>query len=969
MAENQQLDHLISTYDAIVHTELNKVADAFIDHYGDDLAERFDTEFLKAIIDICARSNYVADQLKRHPEWIAEWSMATLNQEWSYETLSQQLNDLFGDSEDEAELWRALRVFRNQTMVHLVWRDLLCIASLEETLSEVSNLADVCIQLAYQRLYDIATKRYGTPMSAGDHPVAQELIVLGMGKLGARELNVSSDIDLIFAFPDSGMTDHPDKPIENHQFFTKLGQRLICALDQVTADGFVFRVDMRLRPYGQSGALALNYAAFEDYYQNQGREWERFAMIKARAITGSAEQVERLQKIIHPFVYRRYVDFSSFHALREMKRLIMSEVHRKGGDQNIKLGEGGIREVEFIAQACQLIYGGKDANLQTPALLPVFQELKEQGYLPEEWVGQLLEANAFLRNLEHAIQGFNDKQTQLIPATDDERLRVAWSMQKNDWEAVQQELNQHRQHVSKIFLDFLHDPEEESDQASSGKSAWLHLWQARVGREEWLKHLNDAGFTDAEEVLDKLESLISSRQYGVMSAEAKRRFEQFMPLLLDTVTHYPNPSITFHRVAALVQAVLGRTVYLVLLYENPEALNQLCQLCSESPWVAEHLAKSPVILDELLNVQSLYSPPAKEELQDELRQQLLRIPEDDLEAQMDCLRTFRKSHMLRVAASELGGQLPLMKVSDYLTWLAEALLEQCVNIAWQNMVEKYGLPGGISGDNQQSGFAVIGYGKLGGIELGYSSDLDMVFIYDANDHDATQGDRSINNQLFYTRLGQRVIHILSTQTTQGDLYESDMRLRPSGNSGMLVSSLTAYDKYQHNDAWTWEHQAIVRARFICGDPALGEKFDQVRAKVMTKARDNSELKNEVISMRDKMKLAAIDKYKGEENAKRHIKQGEGGLIDIEFITQFGALSCAVNQPELLEWTDNVRLLETLEKHECFKGVALLPLIDAYRELRAALHRKSLADEAYQVDMSDFAEHRDAVVSAWQAIFS
>ncbi|KZZ19070.1 hypothetical protein A3752_15690 [Oleiphilus sp. HI0081] len=432
--------------------------------------------------------------------------------------------------------------------------------------------------------------------------------------------------------------------------------------------------------------------------------------------------------------------------------------------------------------------------------------------------------------------------------------------------------------------------------------------------------------------------------------------------MLDEAAETNKPSLTLARMLGLVSSILGRSVYFVLLYENTGALKQLCRLCSESPWVSEHIAKSPVILDELLDARSLFHPPNREQLQDELRQQMLRIPEDDLETQMNCLRTFKQSHMLRVAASELGGHLPLMKVSDYLTWLAEVLLEESLAIAWHNLVVKHGVPSGLSSDEKGiagEGFAAIGYGKLGGLELGYSSDLDMVFLYDADDYGVTSGPKSIDNQVFYMRLGQRIIHILSAQTTQGMLYESDMRLRPSGNSGMLVSSLAAFKKYQQNDAWTWEHQALVRARGIAGDPKLIENFNLVRRDILAAPRDEAELRAEVKAMREKMKAAA---------KAGSIKQGDGGLVDIEFITQFGVLNFAHQDSSLMDWTDNIRILEVLEKLDCFEGIDLSVLSASYRELRSGLHRNSLADEADKTTIADYAETCSKVTEIWQKVF-
>ncbi|MDX1451819.1 MAG: bifunctional [glutamate--ammonia ligase]-adenylyl-L-tyrosine phosphorylase/[glutamate--ammonia-ligase] adenylyltransferase [Oleiphilaceae bacterium] len=924
-------------------------------------------QLIESVTQAFARSDFIMDSLSRYPQWLEDDTGNPVFGEQSPQHMRDRLAEKLLSATDEASLMKALREFRCRQMVRIIGRDLLQRASLDETLVSMSALADCCVDLALQKLYGWAVQKHGVPRDRQGEQ--QYLIVLGMGKLGARELNVSSDIDLIFAFPRAGETDHASKPIDNQQFFNRLGQRLINVLDQQTAEGFVFRVDMRLRPYGGSGSLTLNFAAFEDYYQNQGREWERFAMIKSRVIAGDARKGEELLEIVRPFVYRRYADFSSFQALRDMKRMIMSEVHRKGGDQNIKLGEGGIREIEFIVQACQLIYGGRDMRLQTPVLIPLFRVIAEEGYLPESWLQQLEQANAFLRRLEHAIQGLKDQQTQLIPADEFSRERVAMSMGFDAWGACLSELDKHRAAVSRIFAEFLREEENDDPEEQAEESAWLHLWQAQGDEDAWVKALNQAGFESPAETFALVDELRHSRQYGVMSSEAKSRFEQFLPPLLCAVSDCERPSVTFERVMGFVRGVLGRTVYLVLLYENPGALSLLCQLCSESPWISEHLSKSPVILDELLDAQNLYRPPAKDELQDELRQHLLRIPREDLEAQMDALRHFKQSHMLRVAAAELGGKLPLMKVSDYLTWLAEALVEASVELAWTNMTEKYGVPSGLHAEAGDKGFIAVGYGKLGGIELGYSSDLDMVFIYRGDDHGATNGERSINNQMFYTRLGQRIIHILSTQTTQGDLYEVDMRLRPSGNSGMLVSSLAAFEKYQRQDAWTWEHQALVRARAICGDAALINEFYCLREAILAQPRDLAKLREEVLGMRDKMRRAAVDKFKGEEAARQHMKQGEGGLIDIEFITQYGVLAYASEYPELLQWSDNIRQLESLIELKCFKDIDLAPLMDAYRTLRSAMHRKTLAGKEYHVSLADFEAVRTDVVRIWRAVFA
>ena len=963
-------DELLRPFPVSLQSQLTRSLERIEKSYSlkRSVAPEWSDADLERVIQILSRSRFVAESLERFPEWLDEWldKHSALHRTLTQHEIALELDHLLNQIDTEAQLMKVLRDFRRKQMVRLIWRDLCGMACLKETMRDVSALADLCIGRALDVLYEQSTQKYGIPRDRDGNQ--QHLLVIGMGKLGARELNVSSDIDLIFAYPQGGETDRERKPIDNHQFFTKLGQKLIHALDHVNGDGFVFRVDMRLRPYGSAGALALNFAAFEDYYQNQGREWERFAMVKGRIITGPDEDRSELRDIIRPFVYRRYADFSSIQALREMKRLIMSEVHRKGGERNIKLGNGGIREIEFIVQACQLIHGGRDQQLQRPCMLPLFEVLREQEYLPSEWVDQLLEANTFLRDMEHAIQGLADKQTQLIPDDDLERQQVAWSLGYASWDQALVDLDEHRSKVSRLFSAFLEEPKTERDDLPVQDNEWLRLWQLNASQSDWEKAFEKAGFAEPEKCFAAMEELRATRLFRAMSAEASQRLETFMPLLLSAAENHEHPERVFIRIMGLVKVILGRTIYLVLLYENPDALNLLCELCHQSPWVAEHLAKSPVILDELLDAHSLYQPPNRAELEDELRQSLLRIPEDDLEAQMDALRHFKQSHMLRVAAAELSGKLPLMKVSDYLTWLAEALVGKALTIAWSNMVAKYGTPGGLEGGAQVSGFGVIAYGKLGGIELNYHSDLDMVFIYQCDEQGMTKGERSIANPVFYTRLGQRLIHLLSTSTSQGELYEVDMRLRPSGNSGMLVSSLSAFERYQQQDAWTWEHQALVRARYIAGDDRVGVEFDRVRREVLSQKRDADALKEEVREMRFKMKAASADKFKSVDEAAADIKLGDGGLVDIEFITQYGVLSYASSQPGLMQWTDNIRVLETLAELKCFGGLNVHELIDAYRTLRSALHRKNLADQSYEVSLVDFEAQRDLVKKAWCHVF-
>src|SRR5690554_6604955 len=791
------------------------------------------------VAEAFARSVFLRQTIERHPEQIRSAVQARPLQEPTTESwLSERCAYFLGSVDSEPALHAALRQFRREIQFRIIWRDLLKWADLQETIAATSAFADTCIDGALDWLYEQACEESGTPW--GKDPVTgeeapQKMVVLGMGKLGGRELNVSSDIDLIFAFPGKGETRGGRRALDNQQFFIRLGQKLIQALDQITADGFVFRVDMRLRPYGQSGALALSFAALETYYQDQGRDWERYAMVKARVVAGDQRAGEVLMSSLRPFVYRKYIDFSAFESLRNMKAMISREVRRKGLENNIKLGSGGIREIEFVVQAFQLIRGGRDRELQQRELQVILKELEELELLPSTVVRELRDAYVFLRNLEHALQGMEDKQTQELPDDALSLARISRIMGYEDWSACQKALTEHRERVATHFSNIIASEEEEQEGEAGIEDGWFELWLAEMETPAAVEWLSEQGFERPEDSVQKLTDLRDSRTVQTLQTQGRRRLNEFMPLLLSALTGVENPSETLERVLQLVEAILRRTAYMVLLLENPGALTQLVRLCSDSPWIASLLAETPLLLDELLNAEGLYTPPAKEELQDDLRQQMLRIPYEDLEEQMESLRYFKKAHVLRVAASEIKGTLPLMKVSDYLTWIAEVVLDHVVDVAFANLVSRHGYPRRADGSACDTDFAIIGYGKLGGIELGYTSDLDLVFVHQADPELATDGDKPIDNAVFYTRLGQRIVHILSTQTPSGQLYEVDMRLRPSGNSGLLVSTLQAFEKYQRNDAWTWEHQALARARGVAGCPDTLKAFEAIRHNIDRKS--------------------------------------------------------------------------------------------------------------------------------------
>ncbi len=921
---------------------------------------------LEKAAKLWAGSDFAFEQCLKHPDilFFPDKCLAP----FSSGSHHQNLEDLIRSTTDEVDLIQKLRIYRNREMVRIIYRDLNRLASMQETTADLSEMADACVDKALQWLYKDSCNTWGTPMGAqyGEEPTQQKMIVLGMGKLGANELNLSSDIDLMFTFPNKGETEGGRRALDNQEFFIRLGQRLIKVIDSKTADGFVFRVDMRLRPYGSSGSLAMSFSAMEQYYQDQGRDWERYAMIKARAIAGDLDAGHQLLDTLKPFTFRKYIDFSAIESLRDMKKLIQREVKRKGMESNIKLGPGGIREVEFIVQSFQLIHGGRDRALQQKSLLIILEELKQKEYLPEVVTDELRAAYIYLRNLEHAIQALQDKQTQQLPLDNDSLDRVAFSMGQKNRKELLSVLDNYRENVTAHFNDVIADPEDSTEDQSAEATGWHLLWMGHLSQEEELKQFEKHGFHKPEPALNRLKALRDGKAISRVRRASRERLDDFIPHLLHQIADIDSPDTALNRLLPLIESVLRRTAYLVLLIENPGALEHLIKLCTASPWIADQISRYPALLDEFLNIDDLYNPPQRSDLESDLRQQLAHIPEDDLEAQMDVLRHFKMGHVLKVAAAQVAGTLPLMRESDYLTWIAEVLLEQVVDIAWKNMVEKHGYPVSKDGTQCNPGFAVIGYGKLGGIELGPGSDLDLVFIHDGNTGKSTDGQRPLDSSMFFTRLGQRIIHILTTQTSSGRLYEVDMRLRPSGASGMLVSSLEAFGKYQRNEAWIWEHQALVRTRAVAGDKALTQKFEELRKDILATKRDQSELKTEVTKMRQKMRehLMSIE-LDATGEPMFHLKHGHGGIVDIEFLMQFGVLAYAHEHPEITEFTDNVRISESLEKAEYLSGQEGHDLREAYKLLRKAAHSRAFLSERSFVPTKLVDPHKEPVITLWK----
>lgn len=904
-------------------------------------------------------SDFVADSLIKQPALLAETlASGALEQAERWPAYEPDLAALLAGVEDEEALKRILRQFRRSRMLVIAWRELLGQAEVEESFVHLTRLADALICGARDWLYARQCAELGTPMDGDGDP--QPLLILGMGKLGGGELNFSSDIDLIFTFPENGHTVGGRRELANQQFFIKLGQRLINALHQPTQDGQVFRVDMRLRPFGEAGPLAISFAAMEDYYQHHGRNWERYAMVKARVLGSQCEHAQALTELLRPFVFRRYIDFGVIDGLRQMKAMIAAEVRRKGLEGNIKLGAGGIREVEFIAQALQLIRGGREPALRVRHLPEALAAIAACGALDGERCERLLGAYRFLRRVENILQEIGDQQTQTLPTEQRDRLRLIASLGFDDWGAFMAHLDEE---MAAVHLEFVAVVGEEKEAPAHLEQLWLDLWRTELDATELEQLLTAQGVRDATPLCAALLRFKEEYKRRQVGPQGRIALDWLMPELLRLVVASQEPARLFERVCTLLTRIFTRSAYLQLLAENPGALRQLVRLCDESGLVSEQLARYPILLDELLDPQHLYHPTPLDQYKPQLRQFLLRIPEEDVEQQMEALRQFKQVQLLRIVAADIAGALPLMKVSDHLTWLAEAITEEVVNQAWAQMSERYGVPPEVALSGRR-GFAVVAYGKLGGIELGYGSDLDLVFLHGGDPDGYTDGRKSIDSRQFYLRLAQRILHLFSTRTPSGILYEIDMRLRPSGDAGLLVSSLFAYELYQQQEAWTWEHQALVRARPIYGDDAIQAEFARVRRAVLAKSRDLPTLAKEVREMRQKMRDHLLKAGEGEFD----LKQSPGGMVDIEFIAQYLVLAHASGEPDALtRWSDNVRIFD-----ECvLTGVLTLEqaegLKHAYLEIRNLGHRLNLSEISRKVRDDQLLPERGLVLAVWQQL--
>ncbi|WP_310446762.1 bifunctional [glutamate--ammonia ligase]-adenylyl-L-tyrosine phosphorylase/[glutamate--ammonia-ligase] adenylyltransferase [Thiobacillus sp.] len=839
---------------------------------------------------------------------------------------------------DEAGLHQRLRQLRQRIWLAITARDLAGTADLAEVTAAYSALAEVCTTTALAFHHAVLAERHGEPRDASGQP--QQLVVVGMGKLGGGELNVSSDIDLIYLYPEEGNTDggtsSTPRPLTNHEFFIRLGRKLTAALSENTADGYVFRVDLRLRPWGDSGPFAMGFAMLEDYLVAQGRPWERYAWIKARPLTGTHH--DALMEIVRPFVFRKYLDFDAFAAIRDLHVQIRREVARREMAHNVKLGPGGIREIEFTAQVFQLIRGGQIAALRQRPTLTVLAELARSGLMTTDAQQELAAAYDVLRRVEHRLQYLDDAQTQLLPDDAASQAMLAESMNLPDYAALIAMLDQHRHKVTRHFEQVFAAPQ--TDQNSHPLTA-VCCGTADAATTHAL--LENAGYADPDRVLALLDTL---RQHVArLSESTQQRLNTLLPPALEIIGSQPDPLATLERFATLLQAIARRSTYLALLGEYPAALRQLVRLLAASPWAAQMITRQPQLLDELIAPQHLMQLPDWTQLSAQLHAELDARP-GDTEAQMDALRRFKQVQTLRLLAQDVAGRLTLEALSDHLSYLAATLLAETLARCWEGLKTRH---------RDSPRFAIVGYGKLGGKELGYASDLDLVFLYDDDDARA---------QEIYARLAQRINTWLGTLTSAGMLYETDLRLRPDGASGLLVSSTAAFRDYQLHHAWTWEHQALTRARFVCGDADIGAHFEALRREILCAPRDVARLRDEVLTMREKMHAGHPN-----DSGLFDLKHDAGGIVDVEFSVQYLLLTHAHAFPELSDNVGNIALLKRVAALGLLPDGVALPAADAYRELRRLQHQIKLAGaEHARVDVTSVDGHPAAVRALWQAVF-
>ena len=916
-------------------------------------------EYLAPVARLIACSEFAGKILLRDFSWFVE-NVAGFCDVPDNAQVAAEIDTIADSDAELASVKSGIRRIRNRQLLRILWREVQLQADLDETLLQLSLLADQLLEAATRYAQRQMQPRFGRVRNAAGEDVP--LVILGMGKLGGRELNFSSDIDIIFCYSEGGETDG-SRTLSAQEYFARLSRQIIALIDEVTVDGFAFRIDTRLRPFGDSGPPVVSFAALESYLLQHGRDWERYAYVKARIVGSqpSADVANEIQSnLIKPFVYRRYLDYGVFESVREMQGLIAAEVRRRELANNVKLGPGGIREAEFIVQALQLVRGGSEPALQCRELQTVLPLLVGSRGLSVSDADEILAAYRFLRRVENFIQAMRDEQAHDLPDGEIDRERLRFAMGYSDWPSLIAELDKHRNAISDQFNAIAIRGQNEVRPESQNFS---QLWRAQATEGQWAEALREATGDDAVALAKNIVAFASSATTQKVDSVSRGRLRRFMPELIERVVASERPLSALPRTLAVTEGILRRSAYVALLNENQHALSRLVDLCARSQYIADQIARYPVLLDELLDPRIYSEGVTKADLAEELRQKLAGEDAADSEERMRLIAQFQRAAMFRIAVADFNDTLPIMKVSDGLTWLAEVVLDDALQVAWDDLVQRHGVPRYVQGGTEhEAGFGIVGYGKLGGLELSYGSDLDIVFLHDSKGGEQfTDGEKPLANSLFFGRLVRRLVHFLTTQTGSGELYEIDTRLRPDGTSGLLVTSTDAFERYQEENAWTWEHQALLRARAVAGSEKIAAQFERIRTETLSRRVRRDKLRSDVISMRKKMRKT-LDRS---DATSFDLKNGSGGIGDIEFLVQFIVLQEAGEHPDVLFYSDNIRQLDALVAAGFVAKDVGERLQDVYRRYRLYAHRRVLDGRKAHSAATEFVEEREFVTGVWQ----
>jgi len=913
--------------------------------------DRFDDSFKGKIESLAIASSYALGQLARNPEILQNL----------HNLKHFELDELEILSADEnppkiEQIKRSLRLYRHLKLIEIIYLDVIGKISLEQTLLHLSDLADLLTRVALESSYRHLVGKHGQPLDENGNQM--ELNIIAMGKLGGRELNFSSDIDLICCYANEGELSGYGR-LSYQEFFTRVTRLFVQLLNDKSEDGFVYRVDLRLRPWGESGPVVLTHAALEHYYQLHGREWEQYAMIKARVITGSDSDRQYIASILRPFVYRKYHDYRVFEGLATLKDKIALQAKSRSMQDNIKLGNGGIREIEFFVQAFQILKGGRNRQLQTTQILDCFDVLQQQNIVAAKTITDLKEAYIFLRMIENRIQMLNDEQSHSPPESSLSRERIAQSMGYAEWTAVSHLIQAHRDKVSEHFAELF------KREAKPGATVMI---SDSVGDEktelQQIEYIASFGLSDAEGINSSLMAFFASKAWGFMSARAKQRFSILIPGILTQICLSEQQPALFKRLLNLFSSIAGRSVYFDLLYQNKALLAKLVSLFDKSEWIAQEVASYPMLLEHLIQSGDPNHRFDRTELQQNLQLQLKNVV-DDTELELDVLRLFKRDQTIVIAIAELSEEIGTSEVGLYLSELAEIVLKAVYELASKAMYKQYGKPEYIDqGVKQVAGLSIIGYGKLGGQELHYQSDLDVIFLHNSQaENQLTSGPKSIDNAMYFARLAQKIISMTSVLTSSGKLYEIDSRLRPDGSSGLLVSSIRAFHQYQLEKAWTWEHQALIRARYVAGSRKLIPEFKQLRCEVLSLPRDPRRLQKEITEMRDKM----YQSKRPVEGDMKNIKHSRGCMVDIEFMVQYWTLLQANKIASIGSYSDNISLLNELFRLNLISS-SQFQLVDIYRTYHHWLHATVLQNRPAEIESEVIIDEVNHVINCWNECF-